>query len=338
MRKSAPTNRKFYYLFLGLTIFGILMVYDTSPLYAQRLGLSDTYRFVKLQAVWALAGLLFFGLVSLVSLQAIKKITRGLFVVALIFLTFLAGASLIYPCWKVPNPESDIAFCPCKNGARRWVNINPLPLPQLPLVGTFGFQATDLAKLAVVLYLPVLLESKMKSSRKKYEAFYYFLGYTLLVAGLVLAQPNMSNAILIVAIGMSIYFVSGLELKPLFYALPILMVVAIVLMLIIPHTRKRLVSLVTPHEQSTLDELYQSDQILIGLGAGGPLVWGLVSRSKSIATPRSLSAIQFLPSLAKRWALWAASCLLACLRILLIRCFRLFRPPLLYMKKWWAWV
>jgi cell division protein FtsW len=115
----------------------------------------------------------------------------------------------------------------------------------------------------------------MKSTKRKYEPFYYFLGYTVGVSGLILAQPNMSNAILVMAIGVCIYFVSGLKLKPLVYALPILAVLTIVLMLVIPHTRRRVVSVFRPHEQSSLDELYQSDQILIGLGAGGPFGVGV---------------------------------------------------------------
>ncbi len=274
MRKSAQKSHKFYYLVLGILLFGVLLVYDASPLYAQRL-VKDPYHFAKLQALWALVGFLFFVAVGFLSLNYIKTIARGLFVISLLFLIFLAGCSVFFPCSKFEGGPSDIAFCPCKNGARRWVNLNPPPLPQFPLIGTFGFQATDLAKLAVVLYLPLLLESKMKSFKHKYEPFYYIFGYCGLVSGLVLAQPNMSNSALIVIIGVCIYFISGLDLKPLFYALPALFVLGLIFILISPYRRARLESVVKPHEQSALGGLYQSEQILIGLGAGGPFGVGV---------------------------------------------------------------
>jgi len=274
MKKPAPKSRKFYYLVLTVLALGILLVYNASPLYAQSLGKSSYY-FALLQLLWSLVGLVLFGLVTFIDLKLIKTVARGFFLTALALLAFLAFCSIFFPCAKYEGQPNDIAFCPCKNGARRWVNLNPPPLPQLPGINTLGFQVTDLAKLALVMYLPVVLESKLKSAKRKYEPFFYLLGYTLLFAGLILTQPNMSNAILIVIIGLCIYFVSGAQLKPLFYTMPVLLVVAVSIMLILPHTRKRVISVFRPHEQSVQGELYQSEQILIGLGAGGPFGVGV---------------------------------------------------------------
>lgn len=268
MRRSAPKPRKFYYLVLSILLLGVLLVYDASPLYAQSLG-KPPYYFALLQLLWSVVGLILFGLATFADLKFVKTLARGIFLLSLALLGFLAFCSIFFPCSRYEGRPNDIPFCPCKNGARRWLNLNPSPLPQIPGIQTLGFQVTDLAKLALVIYLPVILESKLKTSKRPHEPFVYLMFYTLLSAGLVLVQPNMSNAILIIVIGLSIYFVSGAELKPLLYATPVLLVIASSVMLILPHTRRRVISVFRPHQQSARVELYQSEQILIGLGAGG---------------------------------------------------------------------
>ncbi len=272
MKKSAHRSRNFYYLVLAVLALGILLVYDASPLYAQSLG-KPPYYFALLQLIWALIGLVLFCLVTFVDLKYIRTFARGIFLISLILLVILAFCSIFFPCFKYEGQPNDIPFCPCKN--RRWVNLNPPPLPQLPGIKTLGFQVTDLAKLSLVMYLPLILEVRLKTSRRGREPFFYLLGYTLLFAGLTLIQPNMSNAFLTVIIGLSIYFVSGAQLKPFFYTLPILLVVAVSVVLVLPHTRKRFISIVRPQEQSIQGELYQSEQILIGLGVGGPFGVGV---------------------------------------------------------------
>ncbi|MBU1970642.1 FtsW/RodA/SpoVE family cell cycle protein, partial [Patescibacteria group bacterium] len=278
MKRTVPKSSKFYYYLLAILLFGLLMVYNASPLYSYRL-FGTPYYFARLQLIWILVGLLVFFVVSSLNLQVIKWLARGMFVAAVLALIFLAAASLFYPCSKVNEPSADLAFCPCKNGARRWINLNPPPLPQIPLLGTLGFQASDLVKLAVVIYLPLLLEAKLKMAKHRYEAFFFFFGYCALVSLLILIQPNMSNAGLIMMIGIVIYFVSGAELKPLAVLLPVGLVAAGLFVLISPYRRERFLTLVSPDEQSALNESYQSTQILIGLGSGGPFGVG-VGQSK----------------------------------------------------------
>lgn len=268
MKRPALKSRKFYYLVLGILIFGFLMVFNASPLYSQRL-FNNPYHIAQLQLIWTFVGLLFFLVVSFLNLNLIKKVARGFFLTSLVLLFFLAAASVFYPCRKVISPESDIAFCPCKNGARRWVNLNPLPLPQFPLLGTLGFQASDLAKLALVVYIPLVIESRSKSAKSDLEPFIHFGVYCFTTSMLILAQPNMSNAILIVLMGVVMYFISGLELKPLFALAPVVLVLGLIFILISPYRRERFDTLFSPEKQSAQGELYQSEQILIGLGTGG---------------------------------------------------------------------
>lgn len=268
MKRPARKSLKFYYLVLIILAFGLLMVFNASQLYSQRLFGNALY-ISKLQLIWTLTGLLIFVFFRLMSLKFIKSISKGLFGFSIVILVFVAVVSLIYPCHKVVSPTSDIAFCPCKNGARRWINLNPPPLPQIPFLGILGFQASDLAKLSMVMYLPLLLELKLKSVKRRYEAFAYYFAFCFLVSFLILLQPNMSSAGLIVIIGVVMYFISGADLRPLSVLVPVMMVLALLFIVVSPYRRERFLTLVSPNEQSTLEESYQSEQILIGLGSGG---------------------------------------------------------------------
>ncbi len=275
MKTPAHSSRRFYYLVFAILIFGLLTVYNASPLYSQRF-FQDSTRIAKLQLLWTLAGVILFVLISFISQKFLKSISKALFILSLVGLMFLAGTSLVFPCSKA-TMENDLAFCPCKNGARRWIYLYPLSL---------GFQATDFAKLVFILYMPILLESKIKTAKRKYEPFLYFFGLSFLISLLILSQPNMSNAVLILIIATVIYFISGAPLKPLFILAPVVILAGLVFILISPYRRERLETLFNRGSQSQLHESYQSDQILIGLGSGGAFGVGVgQSKQKAHFTP-----------------------------------------------------
>jgi cell division protein FtsW len=276
MKTTAHKSRRFYYLVVAVLIFGLLTVYDASPLYSQRFFKDSTY-IAKLQLVWTLIGLTLFAAVSFASQKLLKSAAKALFVLSLITLVFLAAISLIFPCAKA-TAANDIAFCPCVNGARRWIYLHP--------PNTLGFQPTDFAKLAFVLYMPAFLESRIRRAGRKYEAFAYYFGLSFLVSLLIIFQPNMSNAGLVLVIAAAIYFISGADVKPLIVLVPILILVGLVFILVSPYRRERLETLVNRGNQSELDESYQSEQILIGLGSGGAFGVGVgQSKQKAHFTP-----------------------------------------------------
>jgi cell division protein FtsW len=275
MMHTARTSRKFYYLVLGILAFGVLTVYNASPLYSQRFFKDPTY-IAKLQLVWTAVGLVLFTLVTLTSQKVIRSLAKGLFYMSLVGLVFLAGTSVVFPCSSA-TIENDIAFCPCKNGARRWIYLVP---PSL------GFQATDFAKLAFILYMPSLLETKLRTAKRRYEPFAYFFGVSLCVSLLILLQPNMSNAVLLLIIATVIYFISGAELKPLMVLAPAVVLLGFVFILVSPYRRERLEALFDRSGQTQLHQSYQSDQILIGLGSGGAFGVGIgQSKQKAHYTP-----------------------------------------------------
>jgi cell division protein FtsW len=119
----------------------------------------------------------------------------------------------------------------------------------------------------------------MKIAKRRYEAFLYFFGYLGLSSMLILVQPNMSNAGLVLVIGTIMYYISGADIKPLFYIAPVVILLGALFILVSPYRRERFITMVSPGQQSSQNESYQSEQILIGLGSGGAFGVG-VGQSK----------------------------------------------------------
>lgn len=83
-------------------------------------------------------------------------------------------------------------------GARRWILIGPLT-----------FQPSELAKLTTILYLAAWLEKRHGSLKNVSAGLAPFLLLTSLIAGLILAQPDLGTAAVIFLVAVTLYFTSG---------------------------------------------------------------------------------------------------------------------------------
>ena len=253
-------DKSFLMLLLALLGFGVVMIYNATAVYAQG-AFGGAYRFVILQLGWLAIGLLGFFTFFKTDLRKIKRIALPLFSSAIIFLGILALSNAFTSC-----EDSSFIFSPCINGAHRWLYINPPPLPSIPLIGVLGFQPSEFAKLALIIYLAVVLEKSMKEKGDAFMVFSIVAGVT---AVLVLMQPNMSTAALIFLIGLAMYFVSGAKLLPLLVSLPVLVVTGIGFILSSSYRRDRLLTFLNPGESGELSLGYHIKQIQIALGSGG---------------------------------------------------------------------
>ena len=130
--KAKKPNLTIFSLALGLTIFGIIMVYNASVFEAFQI-FSDKYHFLKQQALWAGIGWLALLITTFIPLDLIKKLSPIflLFSIILLVLVLIPGLS-------------NQSF-----GARRWINL-------------FGFtlQPTELIKLSLVIYWAAWLDKE----------------------------------------------------------------------------------------------------------------------------------------------------------------------------------
>ncbi|MCL5010181.1 MAG: putative lipid II flippase FtsW [Patescibacteria group bacterium] len=225
---------------LFLTFFGLFMIYDISSFVAFR-DFGDKYHYIKEQLVWAslgLAGLIFFSFLDYrrLFLIALPSFLIAIFLLLLVFVPKIGVYTL---------------------GAHRWVNFR-----------FFILQPAEFVKLALAIYLSAWFSQKEKG---RLLPFAMLIGFVFL---LVLIEPDMGTASIILFEGLVVYFLSGGSLAHLILSLPIVGAIGYLLIKIEPYRAKRLATFFN-YNQSIQDSSYHVRQILISLGSGGLLGVGL---------------------------------------------------------------
>lgn len=251
------------------------MVYDASVVYSREI-FGSKYRFLFLQSAWALAGLFLLYFVSKVDYHHWLKFVPFLLTVSSVLLLLLAWPHL--PLFKLIYPKfifEKVNFLPFVYGAYRWVVVNPSPLPELPFIGRFSFQPTELAKLFFVLYFAKILVLPEKYLYKRFEnsfrriLFTRFLPVFCLFTFLTVLQPDLGTAIILSVIAGAEYFVSRAPLRYFFISIVLFSAIAFLFILTSPYRRERLATFINPSAAETLGSGYHIRQIMIALGSGG---------------------------------------------------------------------
>lgn len=152
-------------------------------------------------------------------------------------------------------------------GSVRWVDLGP-----------FRFQPSELSKIASILLLASFF--KEKSAAKIKNAFMSFL-IILPHFFLVFRQPDLGNALVILAIWLGISLSAGLKLKYLFFlALVASTIFFLELSILSDYQKSRLSTFINP-TSDPLGEGYNIIQAKIALGSGGLLGKGLGHGSQS---------------------------------------------------------
>lgn len=240
-------------LVFALTIFGVLMVADASSVRAE-LSFGDKLFFARQQAIAAGIGLSGFIVASFIPLVFWRKVAVPLFLVTVVLLVLVL----------IPGIGVQAL------GARRWINISD-----------FTFQPGEIVKLSLILYLARLFDQ-----RSTVNLLPFFFA-TAVVAGLVVAEPDLGTATILVATAFAVFFMSGAPIELFVVLLPVIGVIGAFLVWISPYRRERLLNFLG----STVDPLqssYHISQVLLALTGGGLLGVGLgQSRSKYLFLPEA---------------------------------------------------
>ncbi len=234
-----------------LCAIGLLFVFEASVAEAYAT-FGNPFYFVRQQAMWLGIGVL--GLIagSLIPVSFWKKISPILYIVsvALVIATFL------------PVIGREV------NGARRW-----LYLPG------FSLQPVEVLKFALVAFF-----AKWMTEHQKLGPFLFL---TLLPAGLLLVQPDMGSALIVLSIAFGMYFLAGAPLKT-FAVIGGLGVIALTLVILAsPYKLRRVNTFLNP-ESDPLGSSFHIHQITLALGNGGVLGEGIgKSRQKFSYIPEA---------------------------------------------------
>ncbi len=242
---------------LSIVLFGILMVYDASVFYAdQNFGLK--YRFLILQGCWITIGLIGAAVLSTINLDFIKRNSGFIFIAALVFLTL------------VLLPTS---FAPEIYGARRWFYFNPSPLPRLPIIGVIGFQPSEFAKLAGIIFGAAFFSTAKFKNESSSTTARNYLFLIFIVAALIAVEPDFTTAFITFMILLSIAYFAYAPIKTMLLYLTPVGIAGTLYAMSSSYRLDRIKTLFVPHEIDKLGAGYHIRQIMIALGSGG--FWGL---------------------------------------------------------------
>jgi len=234
-----------------LAAFGLLMIFEASAVSALRT-FDDKFHFLRNQGTWASIGLVSMFIVSRIDYRRYYSMSVFLLsgVIFSLIMVFLPG----------------IGFK--ASGAHRWINL-----------GFFNFQPTELAKLVLVIYLAAWFTHKEKNRLLSFGLLLF------VVLGLIVLEPDLGTAIIIGAIAMVLYFLSGAPLAQFVLLIPVGVVLVLLLALTSPYRYQRIMTFLKP-DSDPLGASYHVQQLLLGFGSGGWFGVGL---------GRSLQKFSYLP-------------------------------------------
>jgi cell division protein FtsW len=242
---------------LLLVALGVVMVYSASAVYAgARLG--DPLWFFKRQALGAVVGV--FALLAVLKLgyRRLEALAVPLVLVSLLLLALVQVPGLGHAA----------------GGARRWIQLGPVT-----------FQPSELAKIALVLWLARSLAKKQERIRVFSVGFLPHLIMLALFGALLMLEPDFGTAVVLGIVTFALLFVAGARLTWLLAMGGALAPVAAVLIWKSPYRIQRVLTFLDPWKDPR-GHGYQTVESLLGFGAGGTLGVGLgESRQKLFFLP-----------------------------------------------------
>lgn len=255
MAKKLAYDRILFAIVLGLTVFGLVMVYSASAARAMEYGTALHPLLIK-QLAAAGVGLVCMGIAMHVDYRILARpsVVYGL----------LGGVLVLLVA---------VLFSPELNATHRWFFLGPVSI-----------QPAEIAKPALVVFLAYQIARK--SDRINEPALLVPSALvTGLLAGLILLQPDLGTAALLTVVALLMLFVAGLSWR--YLATAGLMLAPALWLLVVhePYRLRRMLAFLHP-ERDPLGSGWQAHQSLIAVGSGGLFGLGL---------SKSLQKLHYLP-------------------------------------------
>jgi rod shape determining protein RodA len=234
-------------LVLGICAIGILNIYSAVFSIGER-----QFPLYLKQVQWVLMGLFFMMIVFLIDYRIINEgayVIYGISIALLVFVAFFGYAT---------------------RGSQRWISL-----------GGFSFQPSELMKLTIILALARYFDDH--KSNESYTLKELFLPFLIVLVPflLILKQPDLGTALIIMIIFASVVFFIGINWKSVFILLSGTMV-------LIPagwhflkdYQKDRLITFLNP-DNDPLGAGYHIIQSMIAVGSGGIFGKGFLKGSQT---------------------------------------------------------
>lgn len=242
----------------ALVLFGCVMVYSASSVYAEQYHSDRSYFIVR--------HLVFLALAVVITAVVVRFATPRFW---LDFGVALYGVSVVM-LLLVLAIGSDLG-----SGAKRWLNF-----------GIFTVQPSEIAKLALVLFLARYMAAhRDRIVEKSCGSFRYGVLYPAAMVGTILAlvalEKHISGLMIIGMLGITVMFLGGTKLRWILSILAVIGLAGTLLILLFPYAQARVDTWLRIEEADPLGSAWQTLQGLMAIGSGGVFGRGLgMSRQK----------------------------------------------------------
>ncbi len=241
--KTSPFDFSLLSLVLILVLFGLIMIYSASAIWAEQ-HLGQSFYFFKRQLFWAVFGIGVMGLISRLNYnQYREKIMPILAVTVIGLLWALLGHKV--------------------GGARRWIKIGPL-----------GIEPSEFAKLSCIIILAYYLDKKRSRLRSPISGLLIPAVLLSPIIFLISKEPDLGTPVLIFTVSLGLLFTAGVKLRHILAALSLSIPVIAYELIRFPYRRARMLNFLSPFHDAK-NTGYQLAQSLIAVGRGGIFGQGL---------------------------------------------------------------
>lgn len=292
-RESRGLDNVLLTVIVVLTVIGIVSVYSAGSERSLALYGSAHAMFLNQLSRAAVGFLLMFGIAQ-VPYRYWQKLAIPAIAVAIVLLLLLFVDSAGHT----------------SKGATRWLKLGPI-----------RFQPSEIARYAAVIFIAAWAHKKGALMERFETGMAIPLGVAVLLAGLILMQPDFSTAALLMVTVVMLLFVAGVKLSHLTMVLSPILVTGFLVVWLSDYKRERVLTFFAPYKDPS-NAGYQILQSWIGLGRGGLFGVGVgESRQKLFFLPDAHT--DFIYSIVgEEWGLFGTIGLLVLFIVLIMRGFR----------------
>lgn len=244
MQKFNKERRTIFVFAIFFTLLGMLMIYESSSIYAWKLT-SDSAYFLKRQFIYFILSLFLFGGVLTLDLNTARKYCRPMLIINMVLLFFV------------------LCIGKQSGGAKRWLNI----------LG-FNFQPSEFLKISFLLYCADYFQRKGALIRSFKEGVLPLLVVSGCVFSLVIIEPDLGTVIFWAIWLFVMFFLLNAKKKHLLFILSAGLLMSVVLIVLYPYRFSRITSYVNPWRDPR-GSGFQLVQSQIAYGTGGIFGVGL---------------------------------------------------------------
>lgn len=232
-------DKGLFFAFLGLTLFGLIMMSSMSVAGSFEVTGRNDYYFWR-HLLYIALGVPVFLIALRFPHEWLKRFSPLIFVLAitLLLLVLIVGQDF-------------------GTAAKSWLKLGP-----------FSLQPTELAKLAIVVFLAAVFSSnknRVETLQGGLVPFLFILGLPTL---LIMAQPDFGSLFVLTFVAGTVYFVAGANIKHFLGGMIAGLIGGLMVILTNAYIRKRFEVFMNP-ELDPLGAGFQVKQALIAIGSGG---------------------------------------------------------------------